>query len=584
MPASGKSTLTKFVRLGLEQRPRLSSFPVFGVVDFFYNCRGSEAQKGHQFMLRSILYQILRTIPSNWLRFREVYSPYRIAPGVPSDLDFDTLKLLFTKLINRIHFRTVLYVIIDAIDESDQVRRQEILGLFNNLCCSPTKLIWKIFITSRPIPEVATSFRDCLTLRLENKTSSDIQRYVQFEIKRMNISGLGLEKVVDGLVERSRGAFLWVKLAIIELEEMASTGCTIGEIEKRLWSLPSELEDVYGRLLAKLVEQPTVSARLFHWVAYSLRPLTLTEIKVVMAVGSLGESFSESFSNTDLEENGAIRQGHVERQLKMLCGGLVEVENNTVRFIHLTARDYLMGLPESSQFHISQDSGDEYITSTCNRYLKYMEGAIGACKVPEDPDMCNKDHLYRVIDFFENLHLFSYAIYHFSARKALGGDNAQVFQTLSRAFRTAIRESNSEAIARLLRIVVGKQDTEKPILDVNVDCGPRTELLKVEDENHLHPIHVAAARGDRDVVALLIDWGAMTLNTTNKCGITPLHLASENGNEATVQLLLEKGARVDAQAKDTYASTPLDFAAKNGQEGMVRLLRDFQTRCRTSSW
>jgi len=578
-PATGKSTLMKSVRLGLEQRSREGSF----VVNFFYDCRGGEAQRGHEFMLRSILYQLLRVIPSSGVRLRDVYSASH-----PSSLDLDALILVFTKLIKRINFRTVLYVIIDALDESDITRRLDILKMLTDSCGSDSSseqnLILKILVASRPVVDIQNAFSNCLTLKLEDETLPDIRHYVQFETNRictvMGVSMDLLEKVIEGLIERSSGVFLWVKLVTLELQEKASTGCTVGEIEKRLWSLPSELEDMYARVLAKLVEQHTVAARLFHWVAYSKRPLTLTEIKEVMAVDSLGESFC----NTDLREKRAISQGHVERRLTTLCGGLVEVENNTVQFIHQTALDYLFRLPMSSQFFISQVSGDEYITSTCNRYLRFIDGAIGACKVPEDPDMWKQGHLYRVIDFFEDLHLFSYAISHFSSRKASGGDNAQVFQMLSRAFRTAIRERNSKAIARLLRIVVGKRDTEPPILDVNVDCGPHKELLEVEDENHLYPIHIAAKLGYRDVVALLIDWGAMKQSTTNKCGITPLHLASENGNEATVQLLLEKGARIDAQAKDTFASTPLDLAVKNGQEGMVRLLRDFQTRSRTSSW
>jgi hypothetical protein len=125
-PASGKSTLMKYIRMDLE-KDRLSSenAPERVVIDFFYSDRGGDVQRGHQWMLRSLLYQLLRARRDMWHRnhFAQLRS------HVPQDWELESLKRLFDIIIRSCKLPLTIYILIDAMDESDESRRGEILKL-----------------------------------------------------------------------------------------------------------------------------------------------------------------------------------------------------------------------------------------------------------------------------------------------------------------------------------------------------------------------------------------------------------------------------------------------------------------------
>ena len=77
------------------------------------------------------------------------------------------------------------------------------------------------------------------------------------------------------------------------------------------------------------------------------------------------------------------------------------------------------------------------------------------------------------------------------------------------------------------------------------------------DANKNTPLHLAASKGDVNIIYLLLEQGAK-INAKNKDKDTPLHLATRYGNEEAVNLLLHLGADRDKKNKDK--KTPLDIA------------------------
>ena len=74
------------------------------------------------------------------------------------------------------------------------------------------------------------------------------------------------------------------------------------------------------------------------------------------------------------------------------------------------------------------------------------------------------------------------------------------------------------------------------------------------------PLHAAAQRGHKRVVAVLLNDGASVDSRDNE-GNTPLHLAAANGHDDTVRALLSDGA--DATSRNNADRTPLDLGKKN---------------------
>ncbi|KAH8669301.1 ankyrin repeat-containing domain protein, partial [Ilyonectria robusta] len=94
--------------------------------------------------------------------------------------------------------------------------------------------------------------------------------------------------------------------------------------------------------------------------------------------------------------------------------------------------------------------------------------------------------------------------------------------------------------------------------------GVATILVKeqscdVNDRNDLgrSALHVACAKGSKEVVKILLDANA-DISTTDNNEWTPLHSASLNGHIEVVRLLIEKGAGVAVATN--AGSTPLHLA------------------------
>lgn len=106
------------------------------------------------------------------------------------------------------------------------------------------------------------------------------------------------------------------------------------------------------------------------------------------------------------------------------------------------------------------------------------------------------------------------------------------------------------------------------------ELGPVRELLAAgarvnvrERQKGLTALHIAAARGDTELLRTLLDAGA-EVDAANVQGATPLCLALEQRNSAAARLLLDRGATVHVRG----TAPPLFIAAQNRDLEMVRLL------------
>ncbi|QOJ14152.1 MAG: ankyrin repeat domain-containing protein [Planctomycetia bacterium] len=83
------------------------------------------------------------------------------------------------------------------------------------------------------------------------------------------------------------------------------------------------------------------------------------------------------------------------------------------------------------------------------------------------------------------------------------------------------------------------------------------------------PLHTAAACGNAEAGAILIDHGA-DVNARDSGAETPLHGAAACGSREMVELLVRHGA--DASAEDSAGMTPENFARTMGQHAVAEIL------------
>lgn len=109
----------------------------------------------------------------------------------------------------------------------------------------------------------------------------------------------------------------------------------------------------------------------------------------------------------------------------------------------------------------------------------------------------------------------------------------------------------------------GNVDLVQKILDIGID-------VNISNEHTKSPLHIAASKGQTEVVKLLIEKGASIDKTESKFGSTPLALAALFNYTETVKVLLEHKA--DPNICNRHGMGPLYHAALNGNKEMLELL------------
>jgi ankyrin repeat protein len=139
-------------------------------------------------------------------------------------------------------------------------------------------------------------------------------------------------------------------------------------------------------------------------------------------------------------------------------------------------------------------------------------------------------------------------------------------------------ETGHLPLGELLRARGADEDLSCAVVTGDLD---ETRRLTPVTHNKLRGLllYTAAARGDADVLAVLLDHGAEAdtgipyLVGEARCQVSALHAAAKHGHLAVARILLHGGANPSFGAAESKP-TPLHVAAQHGHTHMVRLLLD----------
>jgi len=297
------------------------------VASFFYSDREGKLHTNHSNMLRSILYDVLN---QNEYFFFHFQSFYRMAmqSGMPFQWPYSSLKEVLVSFKDH-PTEELLYFILDAMDESDDTDRRNIIQLLRQLCSTNLKTHCrvKIFLSSRPIAGLMHRAPDHKVIKLQDENTPDIMKFAEsFLGPELELPPDILKWAMEYIVTHAQGVFIWVHLVKQELLAYAETGVNKKQIFEFLKSLPTELEEFYERILKKLEKRNEWDIergqKMFRLALFACRPLRLEEFKQALAIPD--DPLAEFSLSDETFENELIIG--IERCLIHCGGNFLEVK------------------------------------------------------------------------------------------------------------------------------------------------------------------------------------------------------------------------------------------------------------------
>lgn len=571
-PGSGKTMISIYLSSYLEdltakQEAPESSLTGRDLVLYFF-CSGSNATKNSETgILRGLLFQAIRRRPHLLRHVQQIYE--NRDTDIFQNWSFDMLWMSLRTIImeslaqdtpprtveNTADQQTpVAYIIIDGLDECEPASVRRLVAKLSSLDDDQEigdKV--KVVVFSREKPALRDAFAGrCLRLNLEEQRyaqaiSADVQLHIVQQVDRIaspdrkDYSTELCSSVKEYIFQNSQSNFLWVSMTIAELESTSRI-----EAWEHLSRIPPTLDAMYEWMVMKIPHGwRELSTKVLLWVTLAFRPLSLSELLVVLDERCLGWPDSETL-----------------RDCINHCGQLLRISaDDTVHLVHYSAREYLMERLESSPSFFKDcvelnpfnlEEGHRLIASVC---IRNLGGAThpGIRNIHKRKSRIAKD---------------TQITYGKSMPTALS-EYARIFWT------DHVRKSND----LMLDIV----DSNPQLFEEHspmrgVLAHEATKSLLTQD---VPVLHHAAYYGFEPLVKRLLRKGLTKKLRTRRLvrqrdslGRTALHLAvHRDDNVLNVKLLLERGA--DIYSRDDSEATALDHAMKYGTTEIVNFLHAY---------
>jgi hypothetical protein len=428
-PGAGKSTLLKF----LHQDPRTleifeSSIYARGgneviVGAFFFWNSGSMLQRSQEGMLRTLLHQCLsqcnELIP---LSNPALYERYYILGTLPSPdvWTWNELSRSFDMMLERGASKKNFLLFIDGLDEFSG-NHEQLIALLQSKAHLPNV---KICVASRPWPVFEDAFHQAASLRIHDLTYPDINHYTRERFYSnpgfKSLQGEDPEyssELVEQIVQKSEGVFLWVTLVVTILLQDLTNGSCISDLQKHVEEIPPDLENFFDTILSSIQQEHfTHASQLFQLVGAAVLPPKLLEL-------SFFDDDPKKVMNLPIralpQDQANARADRIRRRIHNSCKGLLDTGNpfeknlsqNTVQYLHRSVKDFIRS--PSVQARLLAATGSDFdpystlalITFTGTKVMAEVEiRAMLQCVVYADTSAMSSDNdhglLLDIIDQF----------------------------------------------------------------------------------------------------------------------------------------------------------------------------------------
>ncbi|KAJ5679027.1 hypothetical protein N7462_007271 [Penicillium macrosclerotiorum] len=350
------------------------------------------------------------------------------------------------------------------------------------------------------------------------------------------------------------------QMEVLEHRSIRSTkAAIIREIER----LPSSLEDSY--YLAMADEKSEWVKLALSWVVNAMRPLSVAELRVAVAMGDYDTHSVQSFTNSISCD--------IVGDLMQRAGSLIQIVDDQVLPCHRSLQDNLSGYWNKQ----SPNAGPHLkILENCLDYLDLT--FIPSPDTPKDVEI--DESLVEYACLYWPRHLLSI---HPSARaRAIGKvfyllgkpvwlhKWAEIYMQLAGPSMISIPRTRLQVLCYFGLNEVISEELTKVMFDPELKSNVQASL------------ELAAWGGISKLLRSYFLWGSIQLmpsgllqagNLSSPTGFTPLHQAACRGREKAVQFLFKNGANVDKKTA-CGESTALHLASRTGQAVVVKMLID----------
>jgi WD40 repeat protein len=318
---------------------------------FFFFTERDKLKATINFFLRSMAWQMAmlhRDILSSIL---EVSAKWQDAPFNKVDPD-PIWRRLYLRGILKVQLSKPQYWVIDALDECKGASE-----LMTFLMRAQEFWPLRILVTSR---DPVTPYMSATNVRVEIVSETIVEEDTEKDIWLFLKANLDLlpsatpsrrMAIADQVLHTSSGCFLWVALALKELQQVH----TSAEIRRILSSNSETMDGLYSKILADMATAKfgkELAKAILTWTASSFRPLSTDEIHRAI----------------ELDINDTIDD--VGRSISIGCGNLVYVDSRKkVQLIHLSAREFLTRQDIVPDFIIERTNAHRRLALVCLQYL-----------------------------------------------------------------------------------------------------------------------------------------------------------------------------------------------------------------------
>lgn len=368
-PGSGKSTFAHAIVDHLATVGNDGTRLV--IANFFYSARVGKKAIGHEYMLQSILYQLLEQDHSLYRHYQEAYRSL-FGDGLQNAM-WRTAKLekVFEKVVldDDVTRRGKVCCVLDGLDEADHLGDvlrerdrhrtaiERVVSWLSGLAKRRTVASWmNLLVLSRPMREISLNLDYAWVITVENHNSpairiivehglNDIKAEMVRQTKETTMTSVTVrDHVLDGaeqqlgpirdyLLSSANGVILWVVVVLDLLHREVGKGYySPKSLKSTANMLPRDLEGLYKEVIERLSRQgpedwaPT-ARNMLSWVCMVKRPLSLAEFRDAILTGEIDTA--SPTANEHFEEGRIILSGDswepVKRAILDTCGSLIEV-------------------------------------------------------------------------------------------------------------------------------------------------------------------------------------------------------------------------------------------------------------------